>query len=467
MILTKFMKGNYAHGFSVVEVLLAVSIFALIVTALFGAYFYGQEASVLAGNRTRAAIFAEEGLEATRNIRDAGFVNLTDGTHGLSIAGNQWTFSGSSDTSGIFTRSIAVSSLDSHRKQVASTVTWQQNPQRIGTISLVAELTEWLRSVSGKWASVSEKGNANLSNAIAGIKIAVSGSYAYVIRNEGSADNFLVIDVSNISSPSVTATIDLSGTPSNIAVSGNYAYVSSSDNSEELQVVNISNPTSPSLVGLFNAVGNADGEGIAIVGAYAYLVRASSPNEEFVIVNISNPVAPSLVGSLDLGAAGNEVAILGSTAFIASSDNSRELIAVNIATPSLPLIIGSLDISGNANANTIVAFGSTALLGVGSMVYSVNVSVPSIPLMLGFYDTGGVVNDIALDSGGSVVFVADSNNAAEFQVIDFSSLASPALLGLVDVSGNIDLLGVVYDVNQDAAYAVGDDSSKEFLVFAP
>lgn len=467
MVLTKFMKGNYAHGFSVVEVLLAVSIFALIVTALFGAYFYGQEASVLAGNRTRAAIFAEEGLEAARNIRDAGFVNLTDGTHGLSIAGNQWTFSGSSDTSGIFTRSIAVSSLDSHRKQVTSTVTWQQNPQRTGVATLTVELANWLRSVASNWSNVNEKASLNLSGNSNGIKVAVFGTYAVLIRDKNNSDNFFVVDVSNVLSPAVVGTFDINGRPSNIAVSGNYAYVSSSDNSEELQVVNISNPISPSLVGSFNAVGNADGEGIAIVGAYAYLVRASSPNEEFVIVNISNPIAPSLVGSLDLGAAGNEVAILGSTAFIASSDNSRELIAVNIATPSLPLVIGSLDISGNANANTIVAFGSTALLGVGSTVYSVNVGAPSIPLVLGSYDTGGTVNDIAIDSGNSAAFIADSNNSAEFQVIDLSSLASLALLGSVDVSGNINLLGVSYDANKDAAYVVGDDSSKEFLVFAP
>lgn len=464
---TKYTKGGCSYGFSVVEALLAVSIFALIVTALFGAYFYGQESSVLAGNRTRAALLAEEGLEATRNIRDAGFANLTDGTHGLSVAGNQWVFSGASDASGIFTRAVTISSIDSHRKNIVSTVTWQQNLERTGTMTITTELADWLRSSSGKWSGISEKGNADLSNNIAGIKVAVSGTHAYVIRNQGSADNFLVIDVSNASSPSVVATIDLSGTPSNIALSGNYAYVSSSDNSEELQVVNISNPTSPALVGSFNATGNADAKGIAVVGSYAYLVRASSPNEEFFVVNISNPTVPSLVGSLELGATGNEVAVLGSTAFVASSDNPRELIAVNIATPSLPLVVGSLDISGNANANTLVAFGSTVLLGVGSTLYSVNVSVPSLPLVLGSYDTGGTVNDIATDSGNSVVFIADSNNSAEFQVLDISSFASLSLVGSVNVSGNINLLGVAYDADQDAAYAVGDDSSKEFLVFAP
>ena len=39
--------------------------------------------------RARAATLADEGLEAVRNIRDANFSNLTDGTFGLTTTGNQ------------------------------------------------------------------------------------------------------------------------------------------------------------------------------------------------------------------------------------------------------------------------------------------------------------------------------------------------------------------------------------------
>src|SRR3989344_2787064 len=83
-------------GFSLVEVILSTSVFVLLVTALVGAYLYGQESTALAGNRARAALLAEEGLEAARNIRDAGFPNLTDGAYGLTTTSNQWNLSGSS-----------------------------------------------------------------------------------------------------------------------------------------------------------------------------------------------------------------------------------------------------------------------------------------------------------------------------------------------------------------------------------
>jgi len=132
-------------GFSLVEVILSSAVFVLLVTALVGAYLYGQESTMLAGNRARANMLAEEGLEAVRNIRDGGtgIANLTNGTFGLSTAGNQWNLFGSSDVTGIFTRQLVISSVDTKRKSVTANVTWQQNPQRAGLGSLSSRLTAW------------------------------------------------------------------------------------------------------------------------------------------------------------------------------------------------------------------------------------------------------------------------------------------------------------------------------------
>lgn len=140
---------NGSKGFSAIEVLLASSIFILIVAALMGAFIYGSESTALAGQRARAVFLAEEGLEASRNIRDASFSNLSDGTTGLAISGNQWIFSGTSDTTDDFyTRQITISAAGTDRKQVASTVTWQQNNQRTGSVSLTTNLTNWRNTTS-------------------------------------------------------------------------------------------------------------------------------------------------------------------------------------------------------------------------------------------------------------------------------------------------------------------------------
>lgn len=137
-------KGQ--SGFSLVEVLLSVSVFGLIVTALVGGFIYGQQSTALSGARSRATILADEGLEAVRNIRDENFSNLTDGTHGLAISDNKWTLSGTSDVTDIFTRAITISPVDANRKQVFSTVTWPQTPSENGSVVLSTYLTQWKKS---------------------------------------------------------------------------------------------------------------------------------------------------------------------------------------------------------------------------------------------------------------------------------------------------------------------------------
>src|SRR3989338_3985470 len=127
---SKFNIQNSQQGFSLVEIILSTAVFVLLVTALVGAYLYGQEATALSGNRARATMLAEEGLEAARNIRDANFSNLSDGAYGLTTTSNQWNLSGSSDATDIFTRSISISIIDMDRKSVVSNISWQQNPQR-------------------------------------------------------------------------------------------------------------------------------------------------------------------------------------------------------------------------------------------------------------------------------------------------------------------------------------------------
>lgn len=146
---TKRLALSLSKGFSTIEVLLSSSILILIVAAFMGAYIYGSESTALAGQRARAVFLAEEGLEASRNIRDSGFSNLVNGTNGLAISGSQWIFSGASDiTDSFYTRQITISAAGTDRKQVASTVTWQQNNQRTGSVSLTTYLTNWRNTTS-------------------------------------------------------------------------------------------------------------------------------------------------------------------------------------------------------------------------------------------------------------------------------------------------------------------------------
>lgn len=121
------VTGARPSGFSAVEILLAATVFGLLVIALSGAIIYGRAGTAASGDRAQAIALAEEGLEAVRNIRDAAYTNLSNGNTGLAVSGGQWIFSGTSDATGIFTRQVNIAQVDTVRKTVTSTVSWATN----------------------------------------------------------------------------------------------------------------------------------------------------------------------------------------------------------------------------------------------------------------------------------------------------------------------------------------------------
>ena len=125
------------------EIILSGSLFVLFLTAFAGALYYGLQSSYLAGDRGRAIVYAEEGQEAVRSIRNANFANLVDGTYGLTYSNNAWSFASSSDVSGIFTRQVVISSAGTNRKMATVNISWQQTGARTGSVSTTARFTNW------------------------------------------------------------------------------------------------------------------------------------------------------------------------------------------------------------------------------------------------------------------------------------------------------------------------------------
>jgi Tfp pilus assembly protein PilV len=135
------------RGFSAVEVLLAATVFGMLVTALIGALIYGRTGTASAGDRQRAVLLAEEGIEAVRNIGSASYANLTNGTFGLAQSGGVWTLSGSSDTSGIYTRQLTIAADGTNRKAITSTVSWPAPGGTTRTVTLTSRMTNWLATL--------------------------------------------------------------------------------------------------------------------------------------------------------------------------------------------------------------------------------------------------------------------------------------------------------------------------------
>src|SRR3989344_7564307 len=92
------------HGFSLVEVILAVAIFTIMAVSGVATILHSFSVNKLGEEESNAHYYAQEGIEAVRSIKDKSWSNLVVGTYGLSTAGSQWNFSGTSDSKSKYTR---------------------------------------------------------------------------------------------------------------------------------------------------------------------------------------------------------------------------------------------------------------------------------------------------------------------------------------------------------------------------
>ncbi len=476
-----------SKGFSLVEVMLASAVFALLVTALVGAYLYGEEATALAGHRARAVLLAEEGLEAARNIRDSSYASLTAGTHGMLISSNQWGFSGASDiTDSFFTRQVAVTTIDPDHKAITSTVTWQQTPSRTGSITLTSRMTNWLGTKKGLAPVLF--GIFDLTTANSGsentdaISVASAGNTVYLGRSTNPGNEFFSIDVANPALPLVSGQLALGGDPNDIVVSGNYAYIASSDDSSELTVIDISILATPTLAANFNLTaansGSANSDGLAVVMGktnYLYLTRSTSGGKEFYVFDISTPTSPSLVGSVDLNGDLNELVQSGNFAYSASSDNTQEFQVVDVTTVTNPSLAASLDLNeGDTAADGLsVAIGTnTVYLGRNGSAgspefYLINVTTPASPTIISTLDIGtSIIKSLDFSVSANLVFFANRNPSSDdYNTVDVSTPATPVLLTSLNLNG--EPYKLVYETSSDKVYVASGSDIEELQVITP
>lgn len=146
-----------SSGQSVVELIVAVAIFAMIAATSVTAILSSFSTTRLAQEETQASLLAVEGLEAVGSIRNQDWANLSNGNYGLSKSGNTWSLLGTSDTTGKYNRVVVVAevrrdanrdisltgAVDSETKQIAATVTWNFTPTRQNMVEMVSYLTNW------------------------------------------------------------------------------------------------------------------------------------------------------------------------------------------------------------------------------------------------------------------------------------------------------------------------------------
>lgn len=150
------------RGFGIIEIIVAVSIFVIIAATGTITVLHAFSVNRLGDEETEATLFAQEGIEAVRSIKNQDWNNLTTGIYGLSNLSDSWVFSGLSNTAGKFTREVVVSEVqrdgsgdivesagvvDDDTRRITSTVTWNFSPARSNLVELATYLTNFKKPI--------------------------------------------------------------------------------------------------------------------------------------------------------------------------------------------------------------------------------------------------------------------------------------------------------------------------------
>lgn len=177
------MKKQYSTGMSILEVVLAIGIFAIFATPAIGVILQGFDSNRLAAEQTIATQFAAEGIEAVRSIKNQDFSSVvnTAATGVIRNGSNVWAFSGTNNTFSnqkTYTRVIGIAdvqrdaignivssggTVDPLSKKVTSTVTWSFSPGRLQTMTFVNYLSDWRRQLPVQRRGVLVYGNGGLT----------------------------------------------------------------------------------------------------------------------------------------------------------------------------------------------------------------------------------------------------------------------------------------------------------------
>nr|MCE2718594.1 DUF4347 domain-containing protein [Anabaena sp. 49628_E55] len=257
-------------------------------------------------------------------------------------------------------------------------------------------------------------GEYNTSGNANGVEIV--GKYAYVADDSG----LQIIDISNPTTPILKGIYNTTGSNHGVQIVGNYAYVTPYS---KLQIIDISNSTTPILKGTYNISGDA--YGIQIVGNYAYVANGYLGLQ---IIDISDPTIPILKSTYYTSGQPYGVQIVGSYAYVAVSSSGLEII--DISDPTIPILKGTYDTSGTAESVQVV--GNYAYIADNnSGLQIIDISNPLAPTLKGNYNTSGTATGVQVV--GKYAYVADLDSG--LQIIDISNPLTPTLKGNYNTSG--------------------------------
>lgn len=440
------LRGSARPGFLLVEALIGIAVFVLFAGAIGGTLLYGQENTIMAGDRSRATAASLRALEAARAVRDSSFASLAAGTYGVKVGPTGvWTLVANSPqtATGSYTTTLTLTASGGTWMNAAARTVWKHGYTRSGAVLVSTTITNWRTTTSlGDWRTPTVEGTfAPGGNVLFG-RTAIAGSTLFVTA--GNSVGLYVLNIANTASPTQLATsFTLGAAAYDVAVRGDRLYVVAADSSGELKVYNIANPNAPTLVTSVDLPGSSRARSLAITDRVLLVgltASAVSGENELLAYNISGTGSsmPLLDGEDDAGDV-LAIGVSGTGVYLASSQDSYELRAYRVydsGSLALSSVPGYNLSDRTLDGQTIAITGTSAILGTlkGSIqeavVFNVRPPVPSVTSSGPWYHEGsGSIVGASMDRSRCYGFLAADSGRKAFQVMllrDTSSLTELA-----------------------------------------
>ncbi|MFC1975808.1 LVIVD repeat-containing protein [Chloroflexota bacterium] len=251
--------------------------------------------------------------------------------------------------------------------------------------------------------------------------------YAYVTN--GYWGGFRILDVSDPTSLNHMSIYDTPGRTWNVALVDHYVYFAEDPpwnggkpvSDYGLRILNISDPLSPTMTGLYTTSTHITD--LTVKGHYAYLTTA---DDKLRILNVSDPVDP-----VEIGVYSSEFSTLdhltrvNDELYLADDDQNR-LHLIDTSTPLTPKIIGTMTMS--SKPTELIAHNNYVYVLNQAGLWIIDISEPTTPIEASLYQTSNSISAIVAD--GYYIYLTSGST---LQVIDVSTPTSPIEVGQYDL----------------------------------
>lgn len=215
------------------------------------------------------------------------------------------------------------------------------------------------------------------------------------------------------------------GVSNSVAAEGDVALLS---NGAALQVLDVSDPSAPSVLGEVAVVQPI--EAVAISGNRGYILTYN----DLHVVDLSAPTAPTVLGTFEGLVASGELDVVGNEVYVTTYE---KLVVVDVSAPATPIKVGELEWTDGSGGDLEAASGFAFVAAGDSGLRVIDVSDPTTPTMVAAVDLGDDTSAYFLDLVNGLVYLSGSGSFPDRKlfVVDVTDPQHPALIANPTISG--------------------------------